>query len=191
MRTMRGNRIPMTNVRQRSCYTCGPAALCAILHYWGEFTSEETLAIEMGSDPVGGTSPDKIRRAALDRGYSTLWKESMSNQELKSYLEEGKPIIIVVQAWATTPAELNGDGGHYVIAIDYDEDNVYFEDPALDDARGYIPWGDLDTRWHDTDKAGKLFSRFGLVIWKDESPVMESVTEAVSLILHKDKDYRH
>ena len=186
-RTLRGNRIPLPDARQKSCYTCGPAALSAILGYWGEFIDEAVLAAELKSDPIDGTSPMELSKAAKARGYSTVWHERMTNQELKYYLEEGHPVIIAVQAWASTPAELAGDSGHYVIAIDYDSKNVYFEDPALDDARGYIPWQDFEDRWHDKDKTGRPYRRFGLAIWKNERPVTESFVEAISMILFEDK----
>jgi predicted double-glycine peptidase len=187
IRALRGNRIPIPDTRQKSGYTCGPAALSAIFSYWGEFVDEEDLALELGSDPVGGTPPVGLMQAAMKRGYQTAWHERMTNQELKHYLEEGRPVVIAVQAWASTPAELAGDSGHYVIAIDYDDTNVYFEDPALDDARGYIPWQDFEDRWHDKDKTGRPYSRLGLAIWKDERPVTEAFVEAISMILFEDK----
>ena len=174
-RTLRGNRIPLPDTRQKLDHTCGPAVLSAIFSYWGEYIKEADLAEELSSDPVGGTSPDRLNDAAESRGFNTLWRERMTNYELKAHLDMGRPVIITVQAWASTPSELAGDSGHYVIAIDYDEDNVYFEDPALDDCRGFIPWVELDSRWHDKDKNGKPFKRFGLVMWKDTKPVTESI----------------
>lgn len=187
IRALRGNRIPIPDIRQKSGYTCGPAALSAIFSYWGEFVDEGELALELGSDPIGGTPPDRLKKAAASRGYRTVWHEDMSNHELKAYLEDGRPVIITVQAWASTPAELAGDSGHYVIAIDYDDVNVYFEDPALDDSRGYIPWAELEQRWHDKDMLGRPYNRLGLAIWKDEQPVTESVIESIAMILFEDK----
>ena len=109
------------------------------------------------------------------------------SHDLKSYLETGRPVIITVQAWASTPAELAGDSGHYVIAIDYDDTSVYFEDPALDDSRGYIPWSELEQRWHDRDMLGRPYKRLGLAVWKDCEPVTESIIESIAMILFEDK----
>lgn len=184
-RTLRGNRIPLPDISQQHGYTCGPAVLSTIFRYWGEYVDESTLAEELMSDPIGGTSPEQLNKAAKQRGFRTIWREYMTNQELIHYLNTGRPVIITVQAWATTPAELAGDSGHYVIAIDYDDDNVYFEDPALNGCRGYIPWDELDSRWHDKDKTGKPYNRFGLVVWKDTKPVTESVVSAVVFINFK------
>jgi hypothetical protein len=173
-RALRGNRIPLPDTRQKLDHTCGPAVLSAIFSYWGEHVREEDLAEELKSDPIGGTSPDRLNYAAMSRGFHTMWRERMTNAELRRHLNIGRPVIVTVQAWAT-PTELKGDSGHYVIAIDYDKENVYFEDPALDDCRGYIPWKELDSRWYDKNKAGKPFKRFGLVVWKDTKPVTESI----------------
>ena len=182
IRTLRGNRIPLPDIRQQRSHTCGPAVLSSVFNYWGCIESEFNLAEELNSDPRGGTSPDKLQQAAMSRGFETIWHEDMSDSELISYLDSGRPVIITVQAWASTQAELEGDSGHYVIAIDYDSNNVYFEDPALDDCRGYIPWAELESRWHDKDKTGKKYDRFGLVIWKNTKPVYESVIQNVALI---------
>jgi len=186
IRTLRGNRIPLPDIRQQRNHTCGPAVLTSIFNYWGVKAGELELAAELNSDPIGGTSPDNLHKAAKSRGFNTIWHEGMTNDELASYLRSGRPVIITVQAWATTQAELEGDSGHYVIAIDYDEENVYFEDPALDDCRGYIPWDELDSRWHDRDKTGKTYNRFGLVMWKDCKPVYESVISNVTFICVED-----
>lgn len=184
-RTLRGNRIPIPEIRQKCEHTCGPAVLGAILNYWGDIIEEIDLAIELEADPVEGTSPIKINSSAISRGYNTVWHEHMTNQELKFYLENGRPVIIAIQAWASTPRELAGDSGHYVIAIDYDEDNAYFEDPALDNSRGYIPWEDMEARWYDIDKSGVPYKRFGLAIWKDSLPVLPEIVEPISMILQR------
>lgn len=185
-RTLRGNRIPLPDISQQHGYTCGPAVLSTIFYYWGVYVDEATLAEELMSDPIGGTTPENMNTAARIRGFHTLWHEDMSNKELCKNLDLGRPVIITVQAWASTPAELAGDSGHYVIAIDYDDNNVYFEDPALDGCRGYIPWNELDKRWHDKDKTGKSYNRFGLVIWKNTKPVTKAVLDAVVFINSKD-----
>jgi predicted double-glycine peptidase len=186
IRTLRGNRIPLPDTKQQRSHTCGPAVLSSIFNYWGYLADELELAEELSSDPVGGTCPDMLQKAAIGRGFNTIWHEGMSNSDLTRYLDSGRPVIITVQAWASTQAELEGDSGHYVIAIDYDENNVYFEDPALDDCRGYIPWVELNERWHDKDKTGKTYNRFGLVVWKNSKPVYKSVISNVALICVKD-----
>ena len=44
-----------------------------------------------------------------------------------------------------------------------------------------------DGGWHDKDKTGRPYRRFGLAIWKNERPVTESFVEAISMILFEDK----
>jgi len=188
-KTLRGNRIPLPTTNQQKNYTCGPAVLSSIFSYWGVSTKEADLAEELKSDPIGGTSPYQLNKAAKSRGFKTIWREKMTNSELKRCLNVGRPVIITVQAWASTPEELAGDSGHYVIAIDYDDKKVYFEDPALNGCRGFIPWSELHSRWHDKDKNGKCFNRFGLVMWKDSKPVKEAIVAGSVFINYADAPF--
>jgi uncharacterized protein YvpB len=52
--------------------------------------------------------------------------------------------------------------GHFIVAIGYDDQNFYFEDPSLAGRRGFIPIAEFDQRWHEDDSGHKL--RLGLVI---------------------------
>ena len=39
--------------------------------------------------------------------------------------------------------------GHYMVVIGIDNQNVYFEDPAILGSRGYITDQEFLDRWHD------------------------------------------
>jgi predicted double-glycine peptidase len=61
------------------------------------------------------------------------------------------------------------DSGHWVVAIGYDDDKVYFEDPWIPHARAYLTWDELDDRWHDLDYDNSKVYRYGAAIWKPGS----------------------
>jgi len=45
---------------------------------------------------------------------------------------------------------------------------VYFEDPSLHNARGFLTYQQLDDRWHDIEgKDNHHVERYGAVIWKN------------------------
>ena len=55
----------------------------------------------------------------------------MSISEIQKYIDEKKPVIVLIQAWSNYPTNYhkNFKYGHYVIAIGYDENYLYFKDP--------------------------------------------------------------
>ena len=79
---------------------------------------------------------------------------------------------MLVQAWGMTEGEAPRasyenvwEDDHYLVAIGYDHDGVYFEDPSLQGMRGYLSWGDLERRWHAPGPNGTELHRFGAAIW--------------------------
>jgi predicted double-glycine peptidase len=100
----------------------------------------------------------------------------MTIDQLERRLDEGKPVICSIQAYAEkAPAEKRtkiykkDDNGHYLVAIGYDDDNIYFMDPSLTGRRGFLPKPEFEARWHDdegTPEHPKPISHLGLVIWR-------------------------
>lgn len=60
-------------------------------------------------------------------------------------------MIVEIQAWADegTNYATDYDDGHYVVAIGFDANYYYFEDPWILGSIGYISKKDFVTRWHD------------------------------------------
>jgi hypothetical protein len=80
----------------------------------------------------------------------------------------------MLQAWRNEDYELREDAryrndwddGHWIVAIGYDQDGVYFEDPSLAAIRGFLFYDELLVRWHDVGPRMEHWPRFGLVVWK-------------------------
>jgi uncharacterized protein YvpB len=78
-------------------------------------------------------------------------------------------VIVLVQAWADrylTASEWrrNFDDGHYVVVVGYDEQNLYFEDPASFH-RTWLKKKEFLARWHDQDPAtGEKLMQAGMVL---------------------------
>jgi predicted double-glycine peptidase len=93
----------------------------------------------------------------------------MRLDDLRDFIDKGEPVIVLIQAWAESPVDYSRDweDGHYVVAIGYDRDNVYFMDPSTLGNYTYLPNREFFDRWHDED-AGVQLNHFGMIITMEE-----------------------
>jgi len=144
------------DVRQSTDYSCGAAALQAVLHYWGIDVREGDLMTALRSDPEQGIHPDSIVRGALKFGLKAELREKLTVADLEESLRRGVPPIVDIQAWTQSDLKSSDfrwdnmwEDGHYVILIGVEGDNLVFEDPSLLGTRGFIPRTEFLGRWHD------------------------------------------
>jgi len=158
-------RIPMT--RQATNYTCGVAALQSVLMFYGDEFLESDLAKLLKANPQEGTAYAEMKRFSESKGYNVQVYKDMKVSDLKRLLDAGKPVICLIQAWPERKVnyKTDWDDGHYVVAIGYDDGNVYFMDPSTLGNYTYIPTDEFLVRWHDTDSKVKL-NHFGMVVQK-------------------------
>jgi uncharacterized protein len=175
-------KIPVPNVQQMTNYSCGAAAFQAVCCYFGVGPREAGEYVRcLKTNSENGTQPEEIVKWAANYRLNALCKENMTDAELKEHLDAGRPVICSMQAYGETPeriaqytAQEGGHyldlDGHYIVAVGYDHENFYFEDPSLAGRRGFIPIAEFGRRWHEDDSGHKL--RLGIVIWKsgDECP---------------------
>lgn len=158
----------VADVRQTTDYTCGPAALQAVLAYYAIDVDEMTLARAARTDPAVGAALEALARVARSYGLVAEIRERLTIEDLRREVEAGRPVIVLNQSWRTDPAVEWGDAwddGHYLVVIGTDDRYVYVEDPSLIGARGAIPTAEFLERWHcwsdEDEKAwgqGILFS---------------------------------
>ncbi len=104
-----------------------------------------------------GTDPIQLERVAAQYGLSVKPYRDMTPKQLRKCLDRERPVVLMIQAW---------DEGHWVIAIGYDRDGFYFEDPWLQTSRGFIANAELEARWHDVEGAdNQRTDRYGVAIW--------------------------
>jgi predicted double-glycine peptidase len=161
-------KIGLPGHQQRKDYTCGAAAMLSVCSYYGvgprrEATIERDMRMtELGSDPA-----HLIR--ALDRyGIAHQAHQPMTDGELRKSLDARRPVIMMLQAWASPrPASYRDHwtDGHWVVAIGYTQAGVVFADPYLERARGYLSFAELDERWHDLEgRRHRRVQRYGLAV---------------------------
>lgn len=142
---------PVPMFKQTTNYTCGPASLQAILSYYGIHIGEMDVAREAGTSSQEGTPPMGLVRAARKYGLKAEVLTGMTINQLKQFLDRRIPVIVDIQAYAKNPAgyAVGWEDGHYVVATGYDAKQIYFMDPSLDKANGYLRPLELLARWHD------------------------------------------
>jgi predicted double-glycine peptidase len=157
-------------MRQDTDYTCGVAALRSILYFYdsADDYSESYLAEELESDPEIGTTIAKIEKFSKSIGYTVQKRSNMTIDDLKALIRDGKPVIVLLQAWRSEPGswEENWSDGHYAVANGYDEQNIYFMDPSTAGTYTFIPISEFMERWHDVDGEDTRYHQFGMIISK-------------------------
>ena len=162
--------IPLPLTRQSTDYTCGAAAVLSIHGYFGENPLEVDLVSPLQLTSAFGTDRKSMESYFQSIGYEISVHEPMSLSNLKEYLSEGHPVLCLVQAWDNQKDYTNYWGiGHYIIAIGYDQERIYFMDPWILGNYGYISIGEFMNRWHQQAADGTQVIQWGLAILKEKS----------------------
>lgn len=119
-----------------------------------------------GTTKKYGTQIDKILKVAKKYGLKCEAKP-MTIDEVEEYIKNHIPVILLLQAW-TEKEKVNWEkdwaDGHYVVAIGYDKEKIYFEDPASV-KREYLSYKELEKRWHDVGPDGTKYINYGIAIY--------------------------
>jgi hypothetical protein len=169
-------KIPLPNVQQTTSFSCGAAVFQAVCSYFGVGPeTQEDFIKDLRTTRKAGTEPEKIISWAEHWKLKAEFRPGMTVCELKRCIDQGRPVICSMQAWGKAEEYdqkyHNGHykdlDGHFIVAIGYDDENFYFEDPVLVGRRGFIPIEEFGVRWHDKENSGR-YVHLGLVVWKDD-----------------------
>jgi predicted double-glycine peptidase len=162
-------RVPVPDTTQDEDATCGASSLLSICLYYGVGPVEEREVVKaMGMDVRRGSNPEHIVRAAKRYGLQVRQKQPMSVRRLLYWVGKKKPVIVMLQAWGDRSSYKDDwEDGHWVVAIGWDDQGIYFEDPVMSEARGYLTYEEMDDRWHDVGRYGKHVPQYGAALWKD------------------------
>lgn len=176
--------LKVPQIRQSIWYYCGVSSTEAIIVYYHlndkeyETFTEFDLAEEL--KPIEGIGTDykniliSLKKRNMGVEYFDSTTEKTPLEKLKKALKEGKPVIIEIQAWDDKGTNYtdNWDHGHYVVAIGYDEKNIYLMDPWVYGNYAYIPLKEFPSRWHGDDGTKKAvhISNMGIIVWNNSKP---------------------
>jgi len=152
------------DTRQSADYSCGAAALQAVLDYWGMDIEEDKLIKMLKTSHDYGTNEKDIVRVASKMGLKAEFKDNISQEELERSIHEGIPVIVNCQAWRSSRSSNKSwadewKNGHYMVVIGIDESKVYLEDPYILGSRGYIPRKEFEERWHNQGGKAPLYDK--------------------------------
>ncbi len=154
------------NAIQAMDYNCGSSVLNSVLIYYGIDAHEKDIMRIAQTNKIYGTSIKGINKTAKHFKLKCEIK-AMSIEEIKSYIDKGKPVILQIQAWPKRKVKnwrTHWDSGHFVVAIGYDQGKIYFEDPHTS-FRAYLKYGELEERWHDMETREKRrYNNLGILI---------------------------
>ena len=167
--------IDLHTSRQTFDYDCGVKALQTLMAYYGVYLREDKLIKELGTE-AEGTRVGRMIAVAQAKGFEVKVHEHMTIQEVKDYVDRGRPVIVLLQAWADRLMTLKDwhkdyEDGHYAIVIGYDDKTLIFEDPGSF-RRTWLTEHEFMVRWHDLDRVdGHRYEHFGLVLLGKEPVV--------------------
>jgi predicted double-glycine peptidase len=114
----------------------------------------------------------------------------MSIEDLEKNIDRELPVLISVQIKRQPYKDIKKirSKGHFILAIGYDNKNIYFADPRFTFTT-YLSKEELDDRWHDSDNYPNMVKirrqHYGIVFdppnnWKlDDTPkhLIDVITE--------------
>lgn len=173
-------KVPLT--RQATDYTCGAAAVQSIIGFYGDNVRESALATQLKTNSKVGTAYRNIEAYAKRHGYACTVYKNCTLAGLEKMVDAGTPVLCLIQAWPERKVDYSKDweDGHYVVAVGYDANNVYFMDPCTLGKYTFIPRGEFLRRWHDTDGNDKL-THFALTLTKPGSKGAHNPDEIVPM----------
>ena len=163
---VRGVLLEFPELRQMFNYDCGANATQSVLVYYGKEIREDIVLRQEKTTPQDGTAVQSIVKELHHFGLKTVHRE-MTLDDIKKFLRSKVPVILLLQAWTEKEkVDWKNDwkDGHYVVAIGYDHEKIYFEDPSSFE-RTYLRDEELRKRWHDIDVGGKKYYNYGIAVY--------------------------
>ena len=159
-------RLPI--IRQAANYTSGVACVQSVMRYadYCFDIREDNLKEALKATEADGTKwynmVNYLNAVRLDDKEAQCFRarkeEHMTVDGLLDEIDQGHPVICAIQAWGYDENEEytmdldysdEWECGHWVVAVGYNKDNIFFMDPSTAGNYTYIPKDKLVARWHD------------------------------------------
>ena len=131
----------------------------------------------MSRDPEDGIDPAALVELTQRAGLNVTVKHGMSIDDLIGFLDREIPVICCIQAWGEPGDYGKRSSGHYIAAIGYDDDSIYFQDPVIEQERGFLSDSEFDERWYDRGSDGTEYDHFGIAMWLPDDDDLGQVEE--------------
>ncbi len=154
--------------RQTFDFDCGAKALQLVMEYYGVEVREDDLMRELGTSKDGTNYVNMIAMAERN-GFEVFASSGVSLEQLKQFIDQGYPVIVIVQAWADRYMTLEDwkssfNNGHYAVVIGIQDHIIIFEDPSSIH-RTWMSEEEFLARWHDLDlNTHEMVDHFAMVL---------------------------
>lgn len=156
------------NLRQTYNYDCWASALQSIMtYYWVEKREEKIIKKAKTVKKIWTDIKWLIK--VLKKYNFEYDSKKMNIEDIINYIDKKIPVIVLLQAWSDKKNfnyENSYKNWHYVVAIWYDKNKLYFEDPCSFNIT-YINKNELEKRWHWIEKTKKIPNHWIAVYWKN------------------------
>lgn len=137
-------------IEQVQKWSCGPTALRTLIRYASGIRLTEQDLIILSGTTENGADEYNLMRALDIIGFKYTQSDKGTWNRLRKHLRDGQPPIVHL-------VMLDG-GGHYMVLVGYDEENVFLADPATGKIIKYglsfflgvwkVEEGESQTRWY-------------------------------------------
>jgi len=157
-------KLTFPNLLQTFEYDCGATAIQSILLYYGIEIKANKIITYAKTDEKSGTFIKDTEAVFLQYGLK-YDSQTLSILDLESYLKKKIPVMILLQAWSATQKNYSTSykDGHWVVAIGFDSQNIYFADPYIS-AISFIPKKEFKSRWHGKEGRKKI-QNYGIAVF--------------------------
>jgi predicted double-glycine peptidase len=162
-----GAMLKVPDLRQGFDYDCGVKSTQTVLAYYGIDERADHLEEQLKTGEEG-TYATEIVRVLKEHGLQVV-DGTMTIDSLKEALLAGFPVIVSLQAWAddeNTDYTKTNKEGHFVVAIGFNGNKVYFEDPSTF-GKVYLTFDELLERWHEIEDE-REYNQYGIVVKGDK-----------------------
>ncbi len=146
--------LAVSHRKQTQPADCLAACAAMVLHYLGRPIAYKRPLNLLDIRRFGAPAFHILRLA--DLGLSVVYKEG-TLKDLEQHIRHGEPCIVFVQT-ADLPY-WSAACDHAVVVVGLDEEGVYVNDPAFDEAPQHVPFADFDLAWLARDYVYALITR--------------------------------
>jgi predicted double-glycine peptidase len=108
--------------KQSTPFSCGPAALKMMLHFFGVEKTEEELYERLKTNTDVGTLHADMIRVAQEEGFYVFENDDSSVVEISGLLKHRIPVIVHF----VEPSE---NDNHYAVVVGLDDEHLMLNDP--------------------------------------------------------------
>ena len=145
--------LPVPHFEQSRDGYCLPACVRMVLAFLGDEQTEATFVKQLGTKRYG-TPIHNVERLRT-RGFLVIIG-TMTLAELKSYLDDGQPVI--GRVWTAMLDYWDVATSHVVVAVGYDESRVFLNDPAIPASPQPVVWDAFLAAWAEYDETAVVIS---------------------------------